>query len=91
MLDGFAGTGALGIEALSRGAAAVTFVEQDRRAQALIADNLAHCGIDDRLCYHPRAAVDSRPSRRSQPPCVSSPSTSSCWIRLTTDAGPTRR
>jgi 16S rRNA (guanine966-N2)-methyltransferase len=46
VLDAFAGTGALGIEALSRGAAAVTFVEQDRRAQALIAANLAECGID---------------------------------------------
>jgi 16S rRNA (guanine966-N2)-methyltransferase len=46
VLDAFAGTGALGIEALSRGAASVTFVEQDRRAQALIAANLAQCGID---------------------------------------------
>ncbi len=46
VLDGFAGTGALGIEALSRGAASVTFIEQDRRAQALIAENLAHCGIE---------------------------------------------
>src|SRR5436190_13718391 len=45
VLDGYAGTGALGIEALSRGAAHVTFVERDRRAQALIAANLAHCGI----------------------------------------------
>src|SRR6266699_3948637 len=45
VLDGYAGTGALGIEALSRGAAHVTFVERDRRAQALIAANLAHCGL----------------------------------------------
>jgi 16S rRNA (guanine966-N2)-methyltransferase len=45
VLDGYAGTGALGIEAISRGAAQVTFVERDRRAQALIAANLAHCGI----------------------------------------------
>src|SRR5215218_6460510 len=45
LLDGFAGTGALGIEALSRGAAHVTFIEVDRRAQALIADNLARCGV----------------------------------------------
>ena len=47
VLDGYAGTGAVGIEALSRGAAHVTFVERDRRAQALIADNLAHCGIKE--------------------------------------------
>jgi 16S rRNA (guanine966-N2)-methyltransferase len=39
--DGYAGTGAVGIEALSRGAAHVTFVEQDRRATALIAANVA--------------------------------------------------
>src|SRR5262245_56928283 len=45
VLDGYAGTGALGIEAVSRGAAHVTFVERDRRAQALIAENLARCGI----------------------------------------------
>jgi 16S rRNA (guanine966-N2)-methyltransferase len=45
VLDGYAGTGALGIEAISRGAVSVTFVERDRRAQALIAENLAHCGI----------------------------------------------
>jgi 16S rRNA (guanine(966)-N(2))-methyltransferase RsmD len=47
VLDGYAGTGAVGIEALSRGAARVTFVEQDRRAQALIGANLAHCGVTD--------------------------------------------
>jgi 16S rRNA (guanine966-N2)-methyltransferase len=47
VLDGYAGTGAVGIEALSRGAATVTFIERDRRAQALIAENLAHCGIEN--------------------------------------------
>src|SRR5688500_9151354 len=45
VLDAFAGTGALGIEALSRGAAWVTFVEAEGRAQALIAENLALCGL----------------------------------------------
>jgi 16S rRNA (guanine(966)-N(2))-methyltransferase RsmD len=47
VLDAYAGTGAAGLEALSRGAASVTFVERDARAQALIADNLAHCGVAD--------------------------------------------
>ena len=41
VLDLFAGSGALGIEALSRGAAVVTFVESERRAVASIAKNLA--------------------------------------------------
>jgi 16S rRNA (guanine(966)-N(2))-methyltransferase RsmD len=45
VLDGYAGTGALGIEAISRGAAWVMFVDNDRRAEALVADNLAHCGV----------------------------------------------
>lgn len=47
VLDVFAGTGAIGIEALSRGAAHVTFVESDRRAVALIAQNLHRCAIGD--------------------------------------------
>jgi 16S rRNA (guanine966-N2)-methyltransferase len=45
VLDGYAGTGAVGIEAISRGAEWVSFVDSDRRAQALIAENLAHCGV----------------------------------------------
>jgi 16S rRNA G966 N2-methylase RsmD len=45
VLDAFAGTGALGIEAISRGAAWVVFLDQDPRAQALVAENLARCGI----------------------------------------------
>ena len=45
VLDGYAGTGAIGIEAISRGAAAAVFVDSDRRARALVADNLEHCGV----------------------------------------------
>lgn len=47
VLDGYAGTGAVGLEALSRGAAHVTFVERDRRAQSLIAENVSACGVGD--------------------------------------------
>ena len=47
VLDGFAGSGALGIEALSRGAASVVFIELDSRAAGLIERNLAHCRITD--------------------------------------------
>ena len=46
VFDGYAGTGAVGIEALSRGAAHVTFVEKNRRAAALIAANLKECGLE---------------------------------------------
>jgi 16S rRNA (guanine966-N2)-methyltransferase len=45
VLDLFAGSGALGIEALSRGAAHATFVENDRRAVAAIEKNLAHARL----------------------------------------------
>lgn len=48
VLDVFAGTGAIALEALSRGAAAATCVEGDRRAAALIAENVALCGDTDR-------------------------------------------
>ncbi len=46
-LDLCAGTGAIGIEALSRGAAFVTFVDKSRKACALIEDNLDHLKIPE--------------------------------------------
>ena len=48
VLDVFAGTGALGLEGLSRGAARAAFIEQDRRAAALIGENATLCGVRDR-------------------------------------------
>ncbi len=48
VLDLFAGSGALGIEALSRGARQATFVEKDREALAAIQTNLRSTGLDDR-------------------------------------------
>ena len=45
LLDAYAGSGAVGLEALSRGAAHVTFVERDPRAVRLIAANLERCGL----------------------------------------------
>jgi 16S rRNA (guanine(966)-N(2))-methyltransferase RsmD len=55
VLDGYAGTGAIGIEALSRGAAHVTFVERDARAVRLIEANLASLS--------PSTAVGAGPER----------------------------
>lgn len=46
VLDLFAGSGQLGIEALSRGALSCVFVEQDRRAQAVIRENLRHTRLE---------------------------------------------
>ena len=48
VVDLFAGSGALGIEALSRGAARATLVESDRNARATISANLSSLGLADR-------------------------------------------
>lgn len=45
VLDAFAGTGAIGIEALSRGAVHCTFIDQSPRAIALIETNVERCGL----------------------------------------------
>lgn len=47
VLDLYAGTGALAIEALSRGALSADLVEVDRQAQALIRDNLSNTGLQE--------------------------------------------
>jgi 16S rRNA (guanine966-N2)-methyltransferase len=49
VLDLYAGSGALGIEALSRGAASVVFVERDTRAAAVIERNLGSLGLEETL------------------------------------------
>jgi len=46
-LDLYAGTGALGIEALSRGAGACTFVENDRQLARLLGENLARLKVEN--------------------------------------------
>ena len=65
VVDGYAGTGAVGIEALSRGAAHVTFIEKDRRAVALIEENLKGCGVEGGYtirCAEVAAALDGLPA-----------------------------
>ena len=63
VLDGCAGTGAVGIEALSRGAEHVVFVERDPRAIGLIRRNVALCGLTER-CTVVRAVMPA-PVRRA--------------------------
>ena len=48
VLDVFAGTGAVGIEALSRGAKSAVFIERDRIAQKVITNNIESLNIEDR-------------------------------------------
>ncbi len=52
VLDLFAGSGGLGIEALSRGAQSAEFIEQDRAAARIIQANLLSTGLDDRARVH---------------------------------------
>jgi 16S rRNA (guanine966-N2)-methyltransferase len=52
VLDLFAGSGALGIEALSRGAQSAEFVEQDRDAVRIIQSNLRSTDLDERARVH---------------------------------------
>ncbi len=48
VFDGFAGTGAVGLEALSRGAARCVFVEQDKTIAGVLARNIELLGVGDR-------------------------------------------
>jgi 16S rRNA (guanine966-N2)-methyltransferase len=52
VLDLYAGTGALGIEALSRGAEHAVFVESSPAAVTAVRDNLARTGLEDRTTVH---------------------------------------
>lgn len=65
VLDAFAGSGALGIEALSRGASHATFLETARPACAVIRANIAACGEADRATVLPADAT--RPPRAPAP------------------------
>ena len=70
VLDVYAGTGAVGIEALSRGAAHVTFVEQDARAARLIDTNLARCGVTERYAIIRAGFAGSAGERHLSRPTV---------------------
>lgn len=66
-LDVCAGTGAMGIEALSRGAAAVTFIDEDPRATALVAANLRKCQVTEGYTIERRNALARTPAVRGGP------------------------
>jgi 16S rRNA (guanine(966)-N(2))-methyltransferase RsmD len=68
-LDLYAGTGAVGIEALSRGATMVTFVEADKRAGQLLRRNLVSCQLLDQADIRiQRADVFTRRSEANRLP-----------------------
>ncbi|HVS81230.1 MAG TPA: 16S rRNA (guanine(966)-N(2))-methyltransferase RsmD [Pyrinomonadaceae bacterium] len=70
-LDLCAGSGTVGIEALSRGAAHVTFVDQSRKMSVLIEANLDEFGVDDHerevVCGEASAFLQQRAKREAAP------------------------
>lgn len=65
VLDLFAGSGALGLEALSRGAATCHFVEQDRDALNALRGNIRAFEADDRATIQTASVFDLGPARRT--------------------------
>lgn len=68
VLDLFAGTGALGLEALSRGAEHVTLVDDGRKALSLIRENVAKCRCKDEVTVIKRDATRLPPFEQSGTP-----------------------
>jgi 16S rRNA (guanine966-N2)-methyltransferase len=66
VLDGFAGSGALGIEALSRGAAEAVFIEKDAEALKALRANLQRLGLGGRARVSP---ADILHPPKAQAPC----------------------
>jgi 16S rRNA (guanine(966)-N(2))-methyltransferase RsmD len=70
VLDLFAGSGAMGLEALSRGAARCTFVEVNRQNQKVLASNIANCKAGEEstiICRDYSAALDELSAKREKP------------------------
>ena len=68
VLDLFAGTGAMGIEAISRGADHCVFVENDRAALAVLRSNIAALGISEKSTVIAGDAVGTSPLANIQGP-----------------------
>ncbi len=66
-LDAFAGTGALGLEALSRGASHASFLENDRAALSALRANIAACRETERCAV---LAADATRPPRAPAPCT---------------------
>jgi 16S rRNA (guanine(966)-N(2))-methyltransferase RsmD len=67
ILDLFSGSGALGFEALSRGAASVCFVEENPKAAQLISKNSAQLNFQDQVTVWNRRAESVLPDLQSGP------------------------
>lgn len=95
VLDLFAGSGQIGLEALSRGADSCVFVENDRRAMNIVRENAEKCGFTDRSRFlqNDYAAVLKRTNEKFDiifidPPYASSYYTNSLKLISTFDILP---
>ena len=68
VLDAFAGSGALGLEALSRGAASAQFFERDGAAHKALCDNVRAIGLTSREARVHKADVLAAPPAHARPP-----------------------
>ena len=68
VVDLFSGSGALGLEALSRGAAFVDFVEVDPRSIKSLEANIAGLGASGRCALHRQDAIEFVTARVAEPP-----------------------
>jgi len=68
ILDLFSGSGALGLEALSRGAAQVVFVEENPKAAKIISENVASLGLQDGVSIMNRKVEQVLQELLTQPP-----------------------
>ncbi len=83
VVDLFAGSGAMGIEALSRGAARCTFVERDRAALQALRANLSTLGLDNRTTVVTSDVLAWVPSMRGVDlAIIDPPYTFDGWERL---------
>ena len=69
LLDAFAGTGALGLEALSRGAAAVVFMEEQAVAEAALRKNIRDLGVEAESKVLRADVLRPPPAERHGGPC----------------------
>ena len=64
-LDAYAGTGAVGIEALSRGAARAIFIERSKNAAKVLRENLMSLGLEGQALVVPRTVISSISAQKS--------------------------
>jgi 16S rRNA (guanine966-N2)-methyltransferase len=88
VLDLCAGTGAIGLEALSRGAVRATFIDDEPRALRLVAANAARCGVENRCVIIRGTAVGALADDVQGPfdVVVADPPYDAPWIAAALDA-----